>query len=69
LPGGSTEKQLDGHAVLAVGYDDARQRFIVRNSWGTGWAIKGYCTFPYVYLLDANLCDDFLDGEGGGVVI
>lgn len=59
MPDGSSEKQLGGHAVLAVGYDEARQRFIVRNSWGTGWGIKGYCTFPYAYLLDANLCDDF----------
>lgn len=23
-----------GHAVLMVGYDDATQRVIVRNSWG-----------------------------------
>ncbi len=59
MPVGSTEKQLGGHAVLAVGYDDAKQYFIVRNSWGAGWAIKGYCTFPYAYLLDENLCDDF----------
>lgn len=58
MPDGSTEKQLGDHAVLAVGYDDAKQRFIVRNSWGTDWA--GYCTFPYAYLLDGNLCDDFL---------
>ena len=26
------EKSLGGHAVLAVGYDDAKERFIVRNS-------------------------------------
>lgn len=45
--------------ALPVGYDEAMQRFIVRNSWGTGWAINGYCTFPYTHLLDANLCDDF----------
>src|SRR5439155_1776681 len=30
------EKVLGGHAVLAVGYDDAKKRFLVRNSWGTG---------------------------------
>ncbi len=59
MPDGSSEKQLGGHAVLAVGYDEGKQLFIVRNSWGTGWGIKGYCTFPYAYLLDANLCDDF----------
>ena len=53
------EKVLGGHAVLAVGYDDASQRFIVRNSWGPGWGMGGYFTFPYAYLTDANLSDDF----------
>jgi len=53
------EKVLGGHAVLAVGYDDASQRFIVRNSWGSGWGIKGYFTIPYSYLTDNNLADDF----------
>jgi C1A family cysteine protease len=55
----SSEQVLGGHAVLAVGYDDAQQRFIVRNSWGTGWALKGYYTMPYAYLTDSNLSDDF----------
>jgi C1A family cysteine protease len=53
------EKQLGGHAVLAVGYDDESQRFFVRNSWGTGWGMKGYFTIPYSYLADRNLADDF----------
>jgi len=53
------EKQLGGHAVLAVGYDDANQRFTIRNSWGTGWGMKGYFTIPYAYLEDRNLADDF----------
>jgi C1A family cysteine protease len=53
------EKVLGGHAVLAVGYDDASQRFIVRNSWGSGWGMKGYFTSPYSYLTDNNLADDF----------
>jgi C1A family cysteine protease len=53
-------EQLEGgHAVLAVGYDDVNQWFIVRNSWGTGWGMKGYFTLPYSYLLDQNLSDDF----------
>ena len=55
----SKEKQLGGHAVLAVGYDDASKRFIVRNSWGTGWGLQGYFTMPYDYLTDGNLADDF----------
>jgi C1A family cysteine protease len=53
------EKVLGGHAVLAVGYDDAQKRLLVRNSWGTGWGMKGYFTFPYDYAADRNLSDDF----------
>jgi C1A family cysteine protease len=52
------ERVLGGHAVMAVGYDDAARRFIVRNSWGTGWGDRGYCTMPYAYLEDRNLSDD-----------
>jgi C1A family cysteine protease len=58
MPAGG-EKQLGGHAVLAVGYDDASQRFLARNSWGTGWGKRGYFTLPYAYLLDEYLSDDF----------
>lgn len=56
---GSGEQVLGGHAVLCAGYDDSQQRFIVRNSWGTGWGISGYFLMPYAYLLDVNLSDDF----------
>lgn len=53
------EKLLGGHAVLAVGYDDSQQRFILRNSWGSNWGMQGYFTLPYAYLNDSNLSDDF----------
>ncbi|HTB79532.1 MAG TPA: C1 family peptidase [Opitutaceae bacterium] len=55
----SHEKSLGGHAILAVGYDDSTQRFIIRNSWGPGWGQKGYFTLPYAYLLDTGLSSDF----------
>jgi C1A family cysteine protease len=54
-----SEKLLGGHAVLAVGYDDATQRFLVRNSWGTNWGMEGYCTMPYTYLTNPSLASDF----------
>ncbi len=50
---------VGGHAVLAVGYDDGQQRFMVRNSWGTGWGMAGYFTLPYAYLTDRGLSSDF----------
>jgi C1A family cysteine protease len=53
------EKGIGGHAVMAVGYDNPRRQFIVRNSWGAAWGLDGYFTMPYDYLLDENLCDDF----------
>jgi len=55
----STEQFLGGHAVLCVGYDDAAQTFLIRNSWGTTWGQAGYFTFPYAYLTEANLSSDF----------
>jgi C1A family cysteine protease len=55
----SGDAQIGGHAVMAVGYEDANQWFIVRNSWGTGWGMKGYFTLPFAYLVDNNLSDDF----------
>lgn len=59
MPDTATESVLGGHAVLAVGYDDQSQRFIVRNSWGSQWGQAGYFTMPYTYLMEQNLSDDF----------
>jgi C1A family cysteine protease len=53
------EQVVGGHAVLAVGYDDASQAFIVRNSWGAGWGQEGYFTMPYAYLTTRALSSDF----------
>jgi C1A family cysteine protease len=59
MPNPNAEQQVGGHAVVVVGYDDAQQRFIVRNSWGTGWGMSGYCTMPYAYLTDHQYSSDF----------
>lgn len=63
------EQMLGGHAVMAVGYDHPKQRFIVRNSWGTDWGQKGYFTMPYKYLSDRNLSDDFWTIRKGELMI
>ena len=53
------EAVVGGHAVLAVGYDDAAQTFLVRNSWGASWGQAGYFTMPYAYLTTRGLSSDF----------
>lgn len=48
-----------GHAVQACGYDDAKQCFIVRNSWGQEWGDNGYFYMPYRFITHPQLCHDF----------
>ncbi len=57
---GRREEMVGGHAVVAVGYDDALQRFYVRNSWGAwGMNNSGYFSMPYSYITSSDLADDF----------
>jgi len=44
-----TPNQDDGHFMLAVGYDNEKKAFIVRNSWGSNWGINGFAYMPYSY--------------------
>ena len=52
------DRPLGGHAVLVCGYDDTRQLWIVRNSWGASWGDKGYFYLPYDYLTNPDLSSD-----------
>jgi len=64
------EKVLGGHAIVAVGYDDAlaianasaggataKGALLIRNSWGTGWGDRGYGWLPYEYVIKRQAVD------------
>jgi cathepsin L len=66
------------HEVLLVGWDDAKQAWLVKNSWGTGWGSAGYVWLRYrsnligayagyIHAADLsgdNLCSDASAGCG-----
>lgn len=53
------EEYQGGHAVTCVGYDRTKKMFLVQNSWGADWGLKGEFWIPFDYLMDENLSDDF----------
>jgi C1A family cysteine protease len=55
---GTGERQLGGHAVLAVGYQERSQCFIAMNSWSTAWGDAGFFYMPYAYLSNPSLARD-----------
>ena len=36
-----------GHAMLIVGFNLEKRAYLVRNSWGRGFADQGYCWIPF----------------------
>ncbi len=37
----------DGHTMLLIGWDDAQQCWIAKNSWGTDWGEDGFMRIAY----------------------
>jgi C1A family cysteine protease len=50
---------VGGHAVVFVGYDNTKQAFLTRNSWGLNWGLKGHFWMPYTYATNRQLASDF----------
>jgi C1A family cysteine protease len=40
-------KEVGGHCVCIIGYDDAQQCWIAKNSWGPGWGDNGFVRIAY----------------------
>ena len=53
------DEYLGGHCVLCVGFDNEKDAFIIRNSFGVEWGNNGYFYMSYNYILNLNLCSDF----------
>lgn len=48
VPNANT-KYIGAHAVVAVGYDDAKGTVLCRNSFGENWGKGGYFEMPYAW--------------------
>ena len=44
------ELVIGGHAVVIVGYDDAKKQVKFANSWGKDWGDHGFGYLPYEYV-------------------
>ena len=55
----NSDNFVGGHCIVIVGYDDNLKAFIIRNSWGTNWGIKGHFYLSYNFIEDPNLANDF----------
>lgn len=47
MPAGS---EIGGHAMVGIGYFDEAKTFLIRNSWGDRWGVKGHCLITYDHM-------------------
>lgn len=58
-PAAALERPGGGHAMLLVGYDREAETWLVRNSWGPGYADEGYLRIPFATLAAYSKPTDF----------
>lgn len=51
-------KTGEGHAVVAVGYDNYTRLVTILNSWGSTWGCNGYFYMPYDFIT-SDYCHSF----------
>jgi hypothetical protein len=58
----STNSMHKLHAMALVGYDDNKNAFRIRNSWGTDWGDEGSIWVDYDFFID-NFCTEVFMAE------
>lgn len=55
-------KEIGGHAMLITGVrvNNGKKEFLIRNSWGENWGIKGHCWFSADYITWSKTNDLFV---------
>lgn len=59
FPNVKYEEEIGGHALVVVGYSDAKKCFLVRNSWGKDWCKKegGHFWLPFSIMTSDMVSD------------
>ena len=52
------EMYIGGHCMVITGHNDGTQLYLVDNSWGTSWGLRGRCYIPYAYIHNARITED-----------
>ena len=57
LPQLNNSKSVGGHAIMLIGYCDAPELLMFKNSWDVDWGKKGLGFLPYSYVLNKDVSD------------
>lgn len=76
MPNPDSSEKYGGHAVVMVGFDDeiefddgdgsggkGKGAFLIRNSWGEDWGLKGHFYMPYRFVFETDNNGDYCLGK------